>query len=122
MNKKKIMTVASMLLLTGCASKLSTKQKLIGTWESKYELSVFGEVTETYSFKEDGKCVRVLNAGNDMADNCTYEFNKEENEIRIVWDNKIDKESFSEYIEVDKNTIMIGEHKFIKKEEANEKK
>ena len=28
------------------------EEKIIGTWETKYELSVFGEVTEGYSFKE----------------------------------------------------------------------
>ena len=109
-----------MLLITGCGAKEKQKakeeqEKILGTWEAKYELSVFGEVSETYTFKEEGKCVRVLNAGNDIADNCTYEFNEDKTEIRILWEDKLDQESYSKYIEIDDNTIMIGEHKYEKK-------
>lgn len=114
--KKKIilLTVMTVLLTGGCKAKEKTKEeKILGTWETQYELSVFGQITEGYSFKEDGKCVRMLNTGTDIANNCTYEM--KEDEIRIIWDDKLDKETYSRYLEIDEDTIMIGEHKYIRK-------
>lgn len=110
--KKKMMIVGGMmLLLTGCGKE--KKNTIIGTWETKYEMNVFGEVTETYTFKEGNECVRILNAGSDIIEECTYEI--KDKEIRIIWENKIDKESYSKYIEIDENTIAIAENKYTRK-------
>ena len=49
MKKKAIIVGGMALLLTGCGKE---KNELLGTWETKYEMSVFGEVTESYTFKE----------------------------------------------------------------------
>ena len=96
------------------------EEKLLGTWETKYELGAFGEVSEKYIFKENKECIRIINTGNDITNNCTYEFNEDRSKIRIIWEDKIDKESYSKYEEVDDKTIIISEHTY-KKEEANEK-
>ena len=114
--KKLLFSLVVVMLLTGCNSKKeeTKKQGIIGSWTTKYELSVIGEVSESYVFKEKGKCVRILNAGSDIVDECTYEI--KDNEIRIIWDNKIDKESFSKYVEITDNKILIGEHTFEREE------
>ena len=98
---KKVIVILSLLLFTGCMSKeekelKKQEEKLLGTWETKYELGAFGEVSEKYIFKKNNEC------------------------IRIIWEDKIDKESYSKYEEVDDKTIIISEHIY-KKEEANEK-
>lgn len=115
---KKVKTVIGILgiilIISGCGKKeKKPEEKIIGTWETKYELSVFGEVTEGYSFKEKGQCVRMLNAGTDIVEKCTYEITEEG--IRIIWEDKMDKETYSKYIEIDEDTIMIGEHKYTRK-------
>ena len=118
--KKVGIAIIILLIFTGCGTKSNkikeeNKQGIIGTWITKYELSVFGETTETYIFKKDNKCVRILNAGNDITNNCTYELNEDKTKIRIIWDDKIDKESYSKYVEIDDNKILIGEHTFERK-------
>ena len=113
--KKLLIMLVPIFLLTGCGTKTEEQKKednLIGTWTTSYELGAFGEISEKYTFKKDGQCVRTLNAGSDIVDECTYEIN--ESGIRIIWENKIDKENFSKYVEVDDNTIVIGEHTYKK--------
>lgn len=117
---KKVLIVMLLLLTAGCGknSKSESKKlqdKLLGTWETKYELSVFGEVTESYVFKENGECVRMLNTGSDIANKCTYEFDESRDNIKIVWEDKLDKERYDKFIEIDDNNIMIAEHKFTRK-------
>ena len=120
--KKIIPIIVLILVVVGCGNKKeqeSKKQqeKIIGTWETKYELLSFGEVTESYVFKEKGECVRILNTGSDIVDKCTYELNEEKDGIRIIWENKMDKERYSRYVEIDDNDIMIDEHKYTRKKE-----
>ena len=110
MKKKAIIVGGMALLLTGCGKE---KNELLGTWETKYEMSVFGEVTESYTFKEENKCIRIFNAGSDIIEECTYEV--KEGKIRIIWENKIDKESYSKYIQIDENTIAIAENQYKRK-------
>ena len=114
---KKILVFIILILMVGCGKVEKEEDKLIGTWETKYNLSVFGEVTESYVFKENKECVRMLNTGSDIVNKCTYEFNEEKDEIRIIWDNKLDKERYDRYIEIDDNNIMIAEHKFTRKKD-----
>ncbi len=118
--KKVIAMLIGILLLTGCGIKEKTEEEqkqenIIGTWKTTYKLSVIGEVSEKYTFKEKEKCVRVLNAGTDIVDECTYEITEEG--IRIIWKNKIDKESYSKYVEIDNDTILIGEHTYQRESE-----
>ena len=116
---KKLMILLSLVLLTGCASKeekelKKQEKKLLGTWETKYELGAFGEVSEKYTFKKENKCIRTINTGTDITDDCTYEFNEDRTQIRILWDNKLDKDGYSKFEVVDDNNIMISEHKYTK--------
>ena len=112
--KKLIVIMICLVVLTGCGKTETEEEKkqenIIGKWITKYELSVFGEVTEEYVFKENNECVRMLNTGSDIVEECTYEITDEG--IRIIWESKIDKESFSKYVEIDENTIYIAEHKY----------
>ena len=115
--KKYLFMVLSLLLLTGCGLKKKTdmevkKENIIGKWTTSYQLGSLGQIKESYTFKKDGKCVRTLNAGSDIVDECTYEITDQG--IRIVWESKIDKESYSKYVEIDENSILIGEHTYQK--------
>ena len=108
---KKLLLVVGLLFLTGCGNKDS----ILGTWSVSYVMPVFGNVTETYEFKEDGVCVRTLNTGNDIAEDCTYEFNEDKTKIRIVWNSKLDKEDFYDYSKNNDTEIKIGTRIFTKK-------
>ena len=116
---KKIMIFLMLLIMVGCKTKTKEeeKDKIIGSWETKYSLSVFGEVTESYVFKENHECIRMLNTGSDIVNKCTYEFDEEKENIRIIWENKLDKERYDRYIEIDDNNIMIAEHKYTRKKD-----
>lgn len=109
--KKYLIFVLTILCLTGCGKK---KDALLGTWEASYELGAFGVVTETYEFKEDGKCVKTLNAGTIVTNECTYEFNSNKTEIRIIWNDKSDKESYSNYL-LNDDKLTIGTREYSKK-------
>jgi len=110
MKKKAIIVGGMLLVITGCGK---AKNELLGTWETKYEMNVFGEVKESYTFKEDNECVRIFNAGSDIIEECTYEV--KDKEIKIVWDSKIDKKSYNKYVKIDENTIAIGNNKYTRK-------
>lgn len=92
--KKILLIVLLCVVVTGCGKE---KDAIVGTWKTSYELGDIGTITETYEFKENGICTRNLNAGSDIIDECTYEFNEDKTQIRIIWDNKLDKESYSTY-------------------------
>lgn len=109
--KKILVLVLGIVLLTGCGKKDS----FLGTWTTSYELPSFGNVTETYEFKENGVCIRTLNVGNDIVEDCTYEWNEGKTEIRIVWDSKLNKEDFSTYSQNGATEIKIGGRTFTKK-------
>lgn len=108
---KKIYILGILFLLSGCIK--SKQGVLIGTFETTYELGAFGKVIERYQFKEDGRCIRTLKAGNDITRTCTYEIKKDK--IKIVWNDKLDKEHFDTYKKIDKNTVMIGNYKYKRK-------
>ena len=122
---KKIIILVCLILMTGCSKAeekeiKKEKENIIGSWVTTYDLGAFKGVSEKYIFKENNECVRILNTGSEITDSCTYEFNEDKSKIRIIWENKIDKESFSKYVEVDEKTIMISEHTY-KREVQNEK-
>lgn len=105
---KKVLLAALLctLVVTGCGEK--EKDALLGNWKTSYELGDLGTITESYEFKEKGVCTRTLNAGSDIVDECTYEFNEDKTQIRIVWDDKLDKESYSSYSMNGENEVTIA--------------
>ena len=109
--KKILIILLTVMCLTGCGKK---KDELLGTWETNYELGAFGVVTETYEFKEEGKCIKTLDAGTIVTNDCTYEFNEDKSEIRVVWEDKTDKESYSNF-SLDKDTLVIGSRTYQRK-------
>ena len=110
--KKVLVLVLGVVLLTGCEKK----DNFLGTWTASYELPAFGTVTEKYEFKENGVCTRTLNTGSDISEECTYEFNQDKTEIRILWNSKLNKEDFSTYSELSETQIKIGERVFTKQQ------
>ena len=116
---KKITIVLLLILTVGCGKvkEKTIEEKIIGTWETKYTLSAFGEITESYIFKEKGKCIRMLYTGTDIVNECTYELNEEKDKIRIIWENKLNKENYDKLLEIDENNIMIAEHKYTRKKD-----
>ena len=114
---KKILIILMIFITIGCGKVKKEPDKIIGTWETKYELSVYKEVIEKYTFKENNECVRTLNTGSEIVNKCTYELDKEKDRIRIIWSNKLDKERYDRYIEIDDDNIMIGNHKYIRKDD-----
>lgn len=112
--KKNIATVilcVITLIPIGTTCK-SEEKKIIGTWKTSYELKPFGIVEERYIFKKNGKCERILKMENELTNNCTYKI--KEDKIRIIWNNKLDKKSYTKYSKINEKTIMIGTYKFIK--------
>ena len=110
--KKILVLILGTVLLTGC----SKTDSFLGTWVASYELPSFGNVTEKYEFKENGICTRTLNAGSDIIEDCTYEWNEDQTEIRIVWNSKLNKEDFSTYTKNSDHEIKIGERIFTKQQ------
>lgn len=105
MKKVLLATLLCVMVATGCGKE---KDAILGTWKTSYELGALGTVTETYEFKEGSVCTRTLNAGSDIVDECTYEYNEDKTKIRIVWDNKLDKESYSSYSMNGENEVTIA--------------
>ena len=122
---KKVLPIMILVLIltAGCGKteEQKKKDKLLGTWETKYTLAVFGEVTESYVFEKEGKCVRTVTTDQDIKNDCTYEFDSNNEKIRILWDNKLDKENYSKYEMIDDNTIKIGENTYTKKSTSSKK-
>ena len=112
---KKVILVALLCLMvtTGCG-KDEEKDAILGTWKTSYELGALGTVTEAYEFKEDGVCTRTLNAGSDIIDECTYEYSEDKTKIKIVWDDKLDKEAYSTYSMDSNSQITIAGRVFIR--------
>ncbi len=113
MKKIYIIALLGFFLLTGCKSneekeEIKKQQNIIGKWNTTYEIGAIGKVKESYLFKKNGKCIRILNAGNDIIDECTYDL--KDNQIKIIWNNKLDKKSYSKYVEIDEKQIQIGDH------------
>ena len=108
--KKIIPLIIVLFILTGCKKTNS----IIGEWETKYDISVFGEVTDKYIFKENNECEKIVNAGTEIKLDCTYEFNDDKTKIKISWDGKLYDEYVS-YEMTDKDTIKIGEYTYVKK-------
>ena len=114
---KKIIIILSLLLLIGC----SKKDNILGTWETNYDVSGIGNVTEKYTFKENNKCIRTIITTTNINTDCTYTFNKDKNKIKIDWEDKLYKDEFSDYEEIDKNNIKIGNYTYERKDVKNEK-
>ena len=110
--KKILLAILCTIIVTGCGSK--EKDAILGTWKTSYELGELGSITEVYEFKEDGKCVRILNAGSDIVDECTYEYNEDKTKIKIVWEDKLDKESYSSYSANSDSEIVIAGRVFVR--------
>lgn len=108
--KKILVLFLDIVLLTGCGKK----DNFLGTWSASYELLSFGNITEKYEFKENGVCTRTLNAGTDIVEECTYEWNEDKTKIRILWDSKLNKDDYSTYSKISDNEIKIGEIVFTK--------
>ena len=109
---RKLIVVLGLILLTGC----SNKNIILGTFKTNYEISSIGNVVEKYEFKEKGKCVRTIITTTEINTDCTYEFNKNKSKIKINWEDKIYKDEFSDYEEIDKNNIKIGNYTYIREE------
>lgn len=114
MKKVLLATLLCVMVATGCGEK--EKDSMLGTWKTSYELGALGTVTETYEFKEEGVCTRTLNAGSDIVDECTYEYNEDRTKIRIVWDDKLDKESFSTLSINSETEITLAGRNFTKQQ------
>ena len=110
-----VLSLVALVLITGCGKSKEEQErdKVIGKWTAKFEMAGLSG-TETYSFKKDGKCVRIVNTGSDISNDCTYEFNANNSEIKIIWTDKIDKKSFSKFTQVDDKTIIIGTRQYSK--------
>lgn len=111
--KKYLFIILTIICLTGCGKKEEVNS-LLGNWETSYELGAFGNVTESYEFKENGECIQSLNAGSTIITECTYQLNNEKNKIKIVWEDKKDKDSYTDY-SLNDNELIIGTRKYIKK-------
>ena len=116
--KKSLFVLLGLLVLTGCGC--AKKDAIIGTWKTSYKVSGMGDVEESYTFKEKGKCVRTIKTSTAIKTNCTYKFNKDRTQIKILWKDKLYKDDFSNYKETDKNNIVIGNYTYTKQE--NKKK
>ena len=109
--KKYVIFLLSILCLTGCGKE--KVDPLLGTWETSYELGAFGTVVETYEFKENGLCVKTLNTGSDIIEDCTYEFNEDKTQIKIVWDSKQNKDEYTNY-SLNNDILLIGAREYKK--------
>lgn len=112
--KKTALVLLFLLLLTGCGKK----DAIIGKWQTNYQIKGIGNITESYEFKEKGKCIRTLKTPSIINTDCTYEFNKDKTKIKITWKDKLYKDNYDEYKEVNANSIKIGTHTFSKVKEA----
>ena len=116
---KKWIALFALLLLTGCGS--TKKDTFLGTWKTSYTVAGVGEVTESYTFKEENKCVRTITTTVDMNTDCTYEFNEDKTQIKIDWEDKIGEAKFETYEKVDDDTIKIGANVYKRGTTKNEK-
>lgn len=78
--KKVILLGIGLLFVTGCGSK---KDELLGKWTTKYEMGMYGEVTQIYEFNKDKTCKRIIVTDMKIEKECTYE--KTENTIEIKY-------------------------------------
>ncbi len=104
--KKQIIIIVTFItlagILTGCGKKES-KEELIGKWTTKYELGMYGEITQTYEFQKDKTCKKTLITDMVIENSCTYE--KKDNTIEITYsDGKTD--SLNYRMEEDK--LILG--------------
>lgn len=106
---KKGILIVMILILTGCS-----KNALIGTWKTEYEIKGIGKIEEKYTFKDKGKCVRSIVTTTTINTDCTYKFNKNNTKIQINWENKLYKDNYDEYKEIDKKNIKIGSYTYTK--------
>jgi len=111
--KKRLIIILTILCLTGCGEKKEI-DPLLGTWETSYELGAFGVVSESYEFKENGECIQSLNAGSTITTECTYQLNDEKTEIKIVWKDKNDKDSYVDY-SLNNDELKIGTRTYTRK-------
>ena len=114
---KKIIVILGLILLTGC----SKKDTLIGTWKTNYNVSGIGSVVEKYSFENKGKCKRIIITTTQITNNCTYEFNKNKTKIKIDWSDKLYKNEFNDYKEINKDKIQIGLNTYTREDVKYEK-
>ena len=114
---KRIIIVICLLLLSGC----SKKELIIGSWETSYEINGIGKIKEIYNFEKNNKCIRTIIIDSEINTDCTYEFNQDKTQIKILWDDKLYKDDYSNYEEINKNKIKIGNYTYTRKEVKNEK-
>ena len=114
---KKIIVILTLILLTGC----SKKDVILGTWKTSYDVGGIGNVIEKYTFEKDNKCIRTIKTTTEINTDCTYTFNNDKTQIKIDWEDKLYKDEFSDYEEIDKNNIKIGNYTYTRKDVKNEK-
>lgn len=106
--KKKIICLLGIIILTSCKSK----DPLYNKWEALYDIGTL-QISETYEFMEDGKCLKTVNNINTL---CTYEFNDDKTKIRIIWDGKLDYDVYSSFEMKNNNEIIIDERVYKKRD------
>lgn len=111
--KKYVVILLSIICLTGCGKK--KVDPLLGIWETNYELGSFGIITEKYEFKENGLCTKTLDMGSTIVENCTYEFNEDKTQIKMVWDSKQNKNEYINF-SLNDNILIIGTREYQKKD------
>lgn len=75
---KKIGMILMMVLLTGCGKK----DELVGKWTTKYELGMYGEITQIYEFHKNKTCKKTLITDMTIEKECTYKRKKDTIEIK----------------------------------------
>ena len=103
--KKEIIMILSIILLTGCGKK----DELIGKWTTRYELGMYGEITQIYEFQKKGGCKKTLITDMIIEKDCTYEKKEDSLEIRY---NDNTKQSIQYRMENDK--LILGGYEHIK--------
>ena len=81
MKNKGIIVLGIILIgMTGCGKE----DILVGKWETKYELGMYGEVNQIYEFEKSGKCKKIIYTDMKIEKECKYK--KKEKEIEITFE------------------------------------
>ncbi len=102
---RKIYILLVIILLTGC----HRKDNLVGKWTTKYELGMYGEITQTYEFHKNKTCKKILITDMIIEKECTYQ--KKKDTIDITYR---DGTNQSIAYRMEEDTLILGGYKHIR--------
>ncbi|MDD3241838.1 MAG: hypothetical protein PHQ64_03625 [Bacilli bacterium] len=84
-----IIVLGGIIVLSGIVYFLGDKvvNPLFGTWETSYELGMYGKVKQSYTFNSNKTCEKVLVTDRTITKKCKYEFDGD-NKIKVTFDDK----------------------------------